>query len=71
MGTRRSAVQRPLNKALVRFEQALFAIKCVARAFAFHSFVTGDLEFLREKAWPILSVVAYVRASQRPRASSF
>ena len=30
----------------------------VARAFAFHSFVTGDLEFLREKAWPILSGVA-------------
>ena len=30
----------------------------VARAFAFHSYVTGDLEFLREKAWPILSGVA-------------
>jgi trehalose/maltose hydrolase-like predicted phosphorylase len=30
----------------------------VARAFAFHSFVTGDIEFLREKAWPVLSGVA-------------
>ena len=30
----------------------------VARAFAFHSYVTGDQEFLREKAWPILSGVA-------------
>ena len=30
----------------------------VARAFAFHSYVTGDLEFLRERAWPILSGVA-------------
>ncbi|MDP9088245.1 MAG: glycoside hydrolase family 65 protein [Pseudomonadota bacterium] len=30
----------------------------VARAFAFHSDVTGDLEYLREKAWPILSGVA-------------
>jgi protein-glucosylgalactosylhydroxylysine glucosidase len=30
----------------------------VARAFAFHSYVTGDVEFLREKAWPILSGVA-------------
>ena len=30
----------------------------VARAFAFHSYVTGDLEFLREKAWPVLSGVA-------------
>ena len=30
----------------------------VARAFAFHSFVTCDIEFLREKAWPILSGVA-------------
>ena len=30
----------------------------VARAFAFHSCVTGDLEFLREKAWPVLSGVA-------------
>ena len=30
----------------------------VARAFAFHADVTGDLEFLREKAWPVLSGVA-------------
>jgi protein-glucosylgalactosylhydroxylysine glucosidase len=30
----------------------------VARAFAFHFYVTGDREFLREKAWPILSGVA-------------
>ena len=30
----------------------------VARAFAFHSYVTGDLEFLRDRAWPILSGVA-------------
>jgi hypothetical protein len=30
----------------------------VARAFAFHSYVTGDLEYLREKSWPILSGVA-------------
>jgi hypothetical protein len=30
----------------------------VARAFAFHSSVTGDLEYLREKSWPILSGVA-------------
>ena len=30
----------------------------VARAFAFHSYVTRDLGFLREKAWPILSGVA-------------
>ena len=30
----------------------------VARAFAFHADVTGDLEYLREKAWPILSGVA-------------
>ncbi len=30
----------------------------VARAFAFHSDVTGDVEYLREKAWPILSGVA-------------
>ena len=30
----------------------------VARAFAFHAAVTGDLEFLRERAWPVLSGVA-------------
>ena len=30
----------------------------VARAFAFHADVTGDLEYLRERAWPILSGVA-------------
>jgi len=30
----------------------------VARAFAFHSAVTGDVEYLREKCWPILSGVA-------------
>jgi trehalose/maltose hydrolase-like predicted phosphorylase len=30
----------------------------VARAFAFHSYVTRDLEFLRERAWPVLSGVA-------------
>jgi hypothetical protein len=35
MGTRRSAVQRPLNKALVRFEQALFAITSKAYGFCF------------------------------------
>jgi protein-glucosylgalactosylhydroxylysine glucosidase len=30
----------------------------VARAFAFHWSVTGDLDYLREKSWPILSGVA-------------
>jgi hypothetical protein len=30
----------------------------VARAFANHSYVTGNLEFLRERAWPVLSGVA-------------
>lgn len=30
----------------------------VARAFAFHADVTGDVEYLRGKAWPILSGVA-------------
>ncbi|MBV9978254.1 MAG: glycoside hydrolase family 65 protein [Hyphomicrobiales bacterium] len=30
----------------------------VARAFAFHASITGDLEFLRAKAWPVLSGVA-------------
>jgi protein-glucosylgalactosylhydroxylysine glucosidase len=30
----------------------------IARAFAFHSCVTGDLEFLRARAWPVLSGVA-------------
>jgi trehalose/maltose hydrolase-like predicted phosphorylase len=30
----------------------------VARAFAFHADVTGDLQFLREKAWPVLSGVS-------------
>ncbi|MBV9654087.1 MAG: glycoside hydrolase family 65 protein [Acetobacteraceae bacterium] len=30
----------------------------VARAFAFHADVTGDLEYLRERAWPVLSGVA-------------
>ena len=30
----------------------------VARAFAFHADVTGDLEYLREKAWPVISGVA-------------
>jgi trehalose/maltose hydrolase-like predicted phosphorylase len=30
----------------------------VARAFAFHADVTGDVEYLREKSWPVLSGVA-------------
>jgi protein-glucosylgalactosylhydroxylysine glucosidase len=30
----------------------------VARAFAFHADVTGDLEYLRDKAWPVISGVA-------------
>jgi protein-glucosylgalactosylhydroxylysine glucosidase len=30
----------------------------VARAFAFHADITGDLEYLREKAWPVLSGVS-------------
>ncbi len=30
----------------------------VARAFALHADITGDLEFLRTKAWPVLSGVA-------------
>ena len=30
----------------------------IARAFAFHADVGGDIEFLRDKAWPILSGVA-------------
>ena len=30
----------------------------VARAFAFHADVTGDAQYLREKAWPVLSGVA-------------
>jgi trehalose/maltose hydrolase-like predicted phosphorylase len=30
----------------------------VARAFEFHAAVTGDLEFLRDRAWPVLSGVA-------------
>ena len=30
----------------------------VARAFAFHACVTGDVEYLREKTWPVLSGVA-------------
>ncbi|MBV9725732.1 MAG: glycoside hydrolase family 65 protein [Gammaproteobacteria bacterium] len=30
----------------------------VARAFAVHASITGDVEYLREKAWPILSGVA-------------
>jgi trehalose/maltose hydrolase-like predicted phosphorylase len=30
----------------------------VARAFAFHADVGGDAEFLRNKAWPVLSGVA-------------
>ena len=30
----------------------------VARAFAFHADTTGDLEFLRTRAWPVLSGVA-------------
>jgi trehalose/maltose hydrolase-like predicted phosphorylase len=30
----------------------------VARAFAFHADVSGDAEFLRKKAWPVLSGVA-------------
>jgi len=30
----------------------------VARAFSFYADVTGDLEFLRTKAWPVLSGVA-------------
>ncbi len=30
----------------------------VARAFAFHAYATGNMEFLRSKAWPVLSGVA-------------
>ena len=30
----------------------------VARAFAFHAYVAGDREFLRERAWPVLAGVA-------------
>ena len=30
----------------------------IARAFSFYADVTGDLEFLRTKAWPVLSGVA-------------
>ena len=30
----------------------------VARAFAFHADVTGDAEFLQQKAWPVISGVA-------------
>ena len=30
----------------------------VARAFAFHADVSGEVEFLREKAWPVISGVA-------------
>ncbi|MBV8867365.1 MAG: glycoside hydrolase family 65 protein, partial [Acidobacteriaceae bacterium] len=30
----------------------------VARAFAVHASITGDTEYLREKAWPVLSGVA-------------
>lgn len=30
----------------------------VARAFALHAHMTGDLEYLRERAWPVLSGVA-------------
>ena len=30
----------------------------VARAFAVHAYITGDLEYLRSKAWPVLSGVA-------------
>ena len=30
----------------------------VAHAFAHHAAVTGDLEFLRERAWPVLAAVA-------------
>lgn len=30
----------------------------VARAFALHSYMTGDQAFLRERAWPVLSGVA-------------
>ena len=42
----------------------------VARAFAFHADVSGDVEFLREKAWPVLSgvadwIVSRVTASER------
>ena len=42
----------------------------VARAFAFHADVSGDVEFLREKAWPVLSgvadwIVSRVTASDR------
>ena len=36
----------------------------VARAFACHAAVTGDLEFLRERAWPVLSGVANWIASR-------
>jgi protein-glucosylgalactosylhydroxylysine glucosidase len=36
----------------------------VARAFAFHADVTGDMKFLRERAWPILSGVAAWIASR-------
>jgi hypothetical protein len=30
----------------------------VARAFALHAYVTGDQEFMRDRAWPVLSGVA-------------
>jgi hypothetical protein len=30
----------------------------VARAFALHAYMTGDQEFLRERAWPVLAGVA-------------
>jgi len=36
----------------------------VARAFAFHADTTGDLEFLRTRAWPVLSEVAKWVASR-------
>jgi hypothetical protein len=41
----------------------------VAHAFAVHADATGELEFLREKAWPVLSAVAEwltTRARQMP-----
>lgn len=30
----------------------------VARAFAFHAYASGEIEFLRDKAWPVLSAVS-------------
>jgi protein-glucosylgalactosylhydroxylysine glucosidase len=40
----------------------------VARAFAFHADATGDLEYLRTRAWPVLSGVADWIASRVTRS---